>query len=83
MKVFVVVVFVGVGDEVMLIFVEVVIVEVLLVVIGYFFVCFENFVSMSGVMKEMFDCCYYLLFGWIEGWFYVMLIVVGLDGCGV
>lgn len=34
---------------------------------GYLFVCPENLASMSGLMKEMFDRCYYPVLGKIEG----------------
>lgn len=30
---------------------------------GYIFVVFENFVVIVGIMKDFYDCCYYLVFG--------------------
>ena len=49
---------------------------------GYLFVCPENLGSMSGMMKEMFDCCYYPLLGRIEGRAYATIIAAGSDGHG-
>lgn len=49
---------------------------------GYLFVCPENLGSMSGVMKDMFDRCYYPLLGQIEGRAYATIIAAGSDGCG-
>ena len=34
---------------------------------AYLFICPENLASMSGLMKEMFDRCYYPVLGQIEG----------------
>ena len=34
---------------------------------GYLFACPENLASMSGLMKEMFDRCYYPVLGQLEG----------------
>ena len=49
---------------------------------GYLFVCPENLASMSGMMKEMFDRCYYPLLGKIEGRPYATIIAAGSDGEG-
>lgn len=49
---------------------------------GYLFVCPENLASMTGMMKEMFDRCYYPLLGRIEGRPYATAIAAGSDGRG-
>ena len=49
---------------------------------GYLFVCPENLGTMSGLMKEMFDRCYYPLLGQIEGRAYASVIAAGSDGHG-
>lgn len=49
---------------------------------GYVFVCPENLGSMSGMMKEMFDRCYYPVLGRIEGRAYATAIAAGSDGTG-
>jgi len=49
---------------------------------GYLFVCPENLAAMTGVMKEMFDRCYYPLLGRIEGRPYATAIAAGSDGRG-
>lgn len=49
---------------------------------GYLFVCPENLASMTGLMKEMFDRCYYPLLGVIEGKAYATAIAAGSDGEG-
>ena len=49
---------------------------------GYIFVCPENLASMSGVMKDMFDRCYYPLLGRVEGRPYATIIAAGSDGSG-
>lgn len=49
---------------------------------GYLFVCPENLAGMTGVMKEMFDRCYYPLLGRIEGRPYATAIAAGSDGRG-
>jgi NAD(P)H-dependent FMN reductase len=54
----------------------------LLAASGYLFVCPENLASMSGAMKEMFDCNYYPLLGQIEGRPYATAIAAGSDGRG-
>ncbi|ANY20590.1 hypothetical protein A6F68_02088 [Tsuneonella dongtanensis] len=54
----------------------------LLAASGYLFVCPENLATMSGLMKEMFDRCYYPVLGRIEGRAYATLIAAGSDGEG-
>ncbi len=49
---------------------------------GYLFVCPENLGTMTGIMKEMFDRCYYPLLGRIEGRAYASMIAAGSDGHG-
>jgi hypothetical protein len=49
---------------------------------AYLFVCPENLASMSGLMKEMFDRCYYPMLGQIEGRAYATVIAAGSDGEG-
>ena len=49
---------------------------------GYLFVCPENLATMSGMMKEMFDRCYYPVLGRIEGRPYATAIAAGSDGEG-
>lgn len=49
---------------------------------GYLFACPENLASMSGMMKEMFDRCYYPLLGQVEGRPYATMIAAGSDGEG-
>jgi len=56
--------------------------EALLGAAGYIFVCPENLGTMSGLMKEMFDRCYYPLLGRIEGRAYATAIAAGSDGRG-
>ena len=54
----------------------------LLTASGYIFACPENLATMSGLMKEMFDRCYYPVLGRIEGRAYATLIAAGSDGEG-
>ena len=61
---------------------ESVIPENLLSAQGYLFVCPENLAAMSGMMKEMFDRCYYPLLGKVEGRPYATMIAAGSDGEG-
>lgn len=49
---------------------------------AYLFVCPENLASMSGLMKEMFDRCYYPVLGQIEGRAFATIIAAGSDGEG-
>ena len=56
--------------------------ERLLAAAAYLFICPENLGSLTGVMKEMFDRCYYPLLGRIEGRAYATAIAAGSDGRG-
>ncbi|HKX80242.1 MAG TPA: NAD(P)H-dependent oxidoreductase [Novosphingobium sp.] len=56
--------------------------EALLAASGYVFVCPENLAGLSGLMKEMFDRCYYPLLGRVEGRPYATAIAAGSDGTG-
>jgi len=47
---------------------------------AYIFVCPENLAAMSGLMKDMFDRCYYPVLGKIEGRAYATIIAAGSDG---
>jgi flavodoxin len=49
---------------------------------GYLFVTPENLASMSGLMKDFFDRCYYPALGRIEGRPYASLVCAGSDGSG-
>jgi multimeric flavodoxin WrbA len=49
---------------------------------GYLFVGPENLAGLSGLMKEMFDRCYYPVLGRIEGRPYATMIAAGSDGEG-
>ncbi len=49
---------------------------------GYIFACPENLASMSGMMKEMVDRCYFPLLGRIEGRPWALIIAAGTDGEG-
>jgi NAD(P)H-dependent FMN reductase len=49
---------------------------------GFLFVCPENLGAMTGMMKEMFDRCYYPLLGHVEGRPYATAIAAGSDGRG-
>lgn len=54
--------------------------EDLLAASGYLFVAPENLASLSGMMKEFFDRCYYPVLGKIEGRPYAQMICAGSDG---
>jgi multimeric flavodoxin WrbA len=56
--------------------------EVLLAGSAYLFICPENLGTMTGMMKEMFDRCYYPLLGRVEGRAYATAIAAGSDGRG-
>jgi NADPH-dependent FMN reductase len=56
--------------------------EDLLTADGFLFACPENLASMSGVMKDFFDRCYYRVLGQIEGRPYASMICAGSDGEG-
>ena len=49
---------------------------------GYIFAAPENLATMSGLMKEFFDRCYYPVLGRIEGRPYAGMICAGSDGEG-
>ncbi len=50
---------------------------------GYLFVAPENLATLSGLMKEFFDRCYYPVLGRIEGGRpYAQMICAGSDGHG-
>ena len=56
--------------------------EHLLEASGYLFVCPENLATMSGIMKDMFDRCYYPVLGRIEGRGFATIVAAGSDGEG-
>lgn len=72
----------GAGPDAHLVAAEAVEPEHLLSAGGYLFVCPENLATMSGMMKEMFDRCYYPVLGKIEGRPYATIIAAGSDGQG-
>jgi len=72
----------GAGSRARLIAAADVVPEDLLVAGAYVFVCPENLATMSGMMKEMFDRCYYPVLGRIEGRAYATVIAAGSDGAG-
>lgn len=49
---------------------------------GYLFACPENLASMSGVMKDLFDRCYYPCLDRLNGRPYAAMICAGSDGEG-
>lgn len=49
---------------------------------GYLFVIPENLGTMSGMMKDFFDRCYYPLLGRIEGRPFALLVCAGSAGQG-
>lgn len=72
----------GAGDDARLLHADEAEPQDLLAAAGYLFVCPENLASMTGLMKEMFDRCYYPLLGKIEGRAYATAIAAGSDGTG-
>jgi len=56
--------------------------EDLLSASGYLFVAPENLASLSGMMKEFFDRCYYPVLGQLNGRAYAQMICAGSDGSG-
>ncbi len=72
----------GAGSDSRLIEAEATTPQILLQADGYLFVCPENLASMTGMMKEMFDRCYYPLLGRVEGRPYATAIAAGSDGTG-
>ncbi|WP_159976630.1 MULTISPECIES: NAD(P)H-dependent oxidoreductase [unclassified Novosphingobium] len=75
-------IYAGAGDHARLIAAGAAVSNDLLAAGGYVFVCPENLGSMTGMMKEMFDRCYYPLLGRIEGRPYATAIAAGSDGRG-
>lgn len=49
---------------------------------GYIFCAPENLATVSGIMKDFFDRCYYPVLGKIEGRPYAQMICAGSDGQG-
>lgn len=49
---------------------------------GYVFATPENLATMSGLMKDFFDRCYYAALDRIQGRHYASLICAGSDGSG-
>ncbi|MEL7196980.1 MAG: NAD(P)H-dependent oxidoreductase [Pseudomonadota bacterium] len=72
----------GAGEHALLLRAEDVTAGDLLPCDGFAFVCPENLGTMSGMMKEMFDRCYYPLLGKVEGKPYASVICAGSDGTG-
>ena len=72
----------GAGDTAWLVAADDATPATLLAADGYVFVCPENLGSMTGLMKEMFDRCYYAMLGQAEGRPYATLIAAGSDGAG-
>lgn len=72
----------GAGTAALLVPAADVVPQMLLAADGYIFCGPENLGSMSGMMKEMFDCAYYPVLGRIEGRPYATLIAAGSDGEG-
>lgn len=72
----------GAGDSALLLRADEVEPETILSCAGYLFVCPENLATMSGLMKEMFDRCYYPVLGRIEGRPFATAIAAGSDGEG-
>ena len=72
----------GAGEKALLLRADRIEPEHLLAASGYLFICPENLASMSGLMKEMFDRCYYPVLGRIEGRAYATVIAAGSDGEG-
>ena len=70
----------GAGSAARLVHAEDVTPEMLLAASGYLFIGPENLAALSGAMKEMFDRCYYLCLGKLEGRPYATIICAGSDG---
>ncbi|SFM12460.1 flavodoxin family protein [Shimia aestuarii] len=49
---------------------------------GYIFCAPENLATLSGIMKDFFDRCYYPVLGRVEGSPYAQMICAGSDGQG-
>ena len=56
--------------------------EDLLAASGYIFCAPENLASLSGMMKEFFDRCYYPVLDKLNGRPYAQMICAGSDGAG-
>ncbi|MEC7819299.1 MAG: flavodoxin family protein [Pseudomonadota bacterium] len=69
----------GAGDAALCLPAEEVEPEHFLAARGYLFCCPENLATMSGMMKDMFDRCYYPVLGRIEGRAYATIIAAGSD----
>ncbi|HEV7342198.1 MAG TPA: NAD(P)H-dependent oxidoreductase [Sphingopyxis sp.] len=54
--------------------------DLLIAADGYLFIGPENLAALSGMMKEMFDRCYYPCLGKLEGRPYATIICAGSDG---
>lgn len=72
----------GAGKSARLVRADAVEPEDILQAAAYLFACPENLATMSGLMKEMFDRCYYPVLGRIEGRAYATIIAAGSDGEG-
>ena len=72
----------GAGEAAMLLAAADTTPDALLAAAGYLFVCPENLGGMSGMMKDMFDRCYYPLLERVEGRPYATAISAGSDGRG-
>jgi NAD(P)H-dependent FMN reductase len=72
----------GAGDAGRLIAAAEVQPEMLLDASAHLFVCPENLGGLTGMMKEMFDRCYYPVLGRIEGRAYATAIAAGSAGQG-
>jgi NAD(P)H-dependent FMN reductase len=72
----------GAGEGALLIAAAQVAPDHLLSAAGYVFVGPENLGGLSGVMKDMFDRCYYPVLGAIEGRPYATAIAAGSAGQG-
>jgi NAD(P)H-dependent FMN reductase len=72
----------GAGSGGLLLAAEAATPDALLAAGGFLFVCPENLGALSGVMKDMFDRCYYPVLGRIEGRPYATAIAAGSAGQG-
>lgn len=72
----------GAGQRSLILYADDVTPDHILACATYLFVCPENLATMSGLMKEMFDRCYYPVLGRIEGRAYATIIAAGSDGEG-
>lgn len=72
----------GAGGDARLLRADAVDPDDLLAARAFLFVGPENLGSMTGLMKDMFDRCYYPVLGRIEGRAYATAIAAGSDGHG-